>query len=118
MKFQLSAGPVLIVNTDDKIYLKVGFCFWHAPPLAKRHQSGVSFPHSPLAYSLFEERVRGTNIPFGGVIYCMAMLGLIKAWIDIPLLKGGLHHASGALAAAAMFRAIGWGIEKCISEVL
>ena len=40
------------------------------------------------------------------------------AWVDIPLIKGGLHHASGALAAAATFRAIGWGIEKCVSEAL
>lgn len=46
------------------------------------------------------------------------MFSLIKAWIDIPLIKGGLHHASGALAAAATFRAIGWGIEKCVFEVL
>jgi hypothetical protein len=46
------------------------------------------------------------------------MFTLLKAWVDIPLIKGGLHHASGALAAAATFRGIGWGIEKCVSEAL
>lgn len=39
------------------------------------------------------------------------MLGLLNAWIDIPLIKGGIHHASGALAAAATFKAIGSGID-------